>query len=78
MKEKSRHVTEESLKFVKDRQEAKVKAYKSRIRSVKIVFQQLAQKAKKNYYDGSCKIKENNRNGRTRALYQKSQEINLD
>lgn len=53
--------TEEILKTIKDRWEAKVKVDKSRISILNAVFQRLSYRDKENYNNNQCKdIEENN------------------
>ena len=82
-KEKWRWMTEETLKNVKNRQGAKVKGDKSRVKIWNAAFKLLSHTDKENHYDGQCKkVEENNRKGRARSIFQKFKKskgnLNLD
>lgn len=60
-KKKMKWTTEEILKTIKDRWEAKVKVDKSKISILNAVFQRLSYRDKENYNNNQCKdIEENN------------------
>ena len=53
------------------RREAKSKGEKERYKHLNSEFQRIARRDKKAFLSGQCKVEENNRMGKTRALFKK-------
>ena len=69
---KAKWLSEEALKIVKKRIEAKGKGEKKRYTYLNAEFQRVAQRGKKAFLNDPCKeIEENNRMGKTRDLLKK-------
>jgi len=65
-------LSEEALQIAEKRREAKGKGKKERYTYVNADFQRIARRDKKAFISDQCKeIKENNRMGKTRALFKK-------
>lgn len=63
---------DEIHKIVKDRQKAKIKDDRNRIKSLNVAFQQHTQRDKENYYN-KCKEIKGQKKERTRNLFHKIQ-----
>ena len=69
---KAKWLSEEALQIVEERREGRSKAERERYTSLNAEFQRIARRAKKALFSEKCKqIKENNRKGKTRALFKK-------
>ena len=69
---KAKWLSEEALQIAVKRQEAKSKGEKERYKHLNAEFQRIARRDKKAYLSDQCKeIEENNRMGKTRALFKK-------
>ena len=71
-KKKKKRLSEEALQIALKRKEAKSKGEKERYTHLNAEFQRIARKDKKAFLSDQCKeIKENNRMGKTRNLFNK-------
>ena len=69
---KAKWLSEESLQIAVKRREAKSKGEKERYTHLNAEFQRIARRDKKVFLNDQCKeIEENNRMGKTRALFKK-------
>ena len=69
---KAKWLSGEALKIAVKRREVKSKGEKERYTHLKVVFQRIARRNKKDFLSEQCKeIKENNRMGKTRNLFKK-------
>ena len=69
---KAKWWSEEALKMLEKRREAKGKGEKERYTYVNAEFQRIARRDKKAFLGDQCKeIEENNRTGKTRVLFKK-------
>ena len=69
---KAKWLSEETLQIAEKRREAKGKGEKERYTHLNAEFQRIARRDKKAFLSGQCKeLEENNRMGKTRALFKK-------
>ena len=69
---KAKWLSEETLQIAEKRREAKGKGEKERYTHLNAEFQRIARRDKKAFLSGQCKeVEENNRMGKTRALFKK-------
>ena len=69
---KAKWLTEEAVQIVVKRREAKSKGEKERYKHLNAEFQRIERRDKKGVFSNQCKeIEENNRMGKTRALFKK-------
>ena len=69
---KAKWLSEETLQIAEKRREAKGKGEKERYTRLNAEFQRIARRDKKAFLSGQCKeVEENNRMGKTRALFKK-------
>ena len=69
---KAKWLYDEALQIAEKRREAKGKGEKERYTHLNAEFQRIARRDKKAFLSDQCKeIEENNRNGKTRALFKK-------
>ena len=69
---KAKWLSEEALQIAEKRREAKGKGGKERYTHLNAEFERIARKDKKAFLSDQCKeIEENNRMGKTRALFRK-------
>ena len=70
---KAKWLSEEALQIAEKRREAKSKGEKERYTHLNAEFQRIARKIKKAFQSDQCKeIEENNRMGKTRDLFKKT------
>ena len=73
---KAKWLSEEALKIVEKRREAKGKGEKKRYTYLNAEFQRVARRGKKAFLNDPCKeIEEKNRMGKTRVLFKKTRDI---
>ena len=73
---KAKWLSEEALKIIEERKEAKGKGEKERYTYLNADFQRIARRDKKAFLSDQCKeIEENNRMGKTRDLFKKTRDI---
>ena len=69
---KAKWLSEEALKIAEKRREAKGKGKKERYKHLNAEFQRITRRDRKTFLSDQCKeIEENNRMGKTRALFKK-------
>ena len=71
---KAKWLSGEALQIAEKRREAKSKGEKERYKHLNAEFQRIARRDKKDFFSDQCKeIEENNRMGKTRDLFRKSE-----
>ena len=71
---KAKWLSGEALQIAVERREAKSKGEKQRYKHLNAEFQRIARRDKKAFFSNQCKeIEENNRMGKTRDLFKKSE-----
>ena len=72
---KAKWLSEEALQIAEERRKMKGKGEKERYTHLKAEFQRIARRDKKTFLSDQCKeIEENNRMGKTRDLFKKTEE----
>ena len=74
--QKPKWLSGEALQIAVKRREAKSQGQKERCKHLNVAFQRIARRDKKAFFSEQCKeIEENNRMGKTRALFKKIRDI---
>ena len=69
-------MSEEALQIAEERREGKSKGERERYMQLNVELQRIAIRAKKAFFNEQCKeVEENNRMGKTRDLFKKTEDI---